>query len=74
MVRSILCFVYKKILYFLPLSFRIYELRNRERISVAAASKLLANIMFNYKGMGLSAVCFLLIFPVMCNPVIYEFV
>ncbi|KAF8782716.1 proteasome subunit beta type-5-like [Argiope bruennichi] len=33
---------------------RIYELRNRERISVAAASKLLANIMFNYKGMGLS--------------------
>ncbi|XP_054719998.1 LOW QUALITY PROTEIN: proteasome subunit beta type-5-like [Uloborus diversus] len=33
---------------------RIYELRNRERISVAAASKLLANVMFNYKGMGLS--------------------
>ncbi|GIX94125.1 proteasome subunit beta type-5 [Caerostris darwini] len=33
---------------------RLYELRNRERISVAAASKLLANIMFNYKGMGLS--------------------
>ncbi len=33
---------------------RLYELRNRERISVAAASKLLANIAFNYKGMGLS--------------------
>jgi 20S proteasome subunit beta 5 len=33
---------------------RIYELRNRERISVAAASKLLANILYNYKGMGLS--------------------
>jgi len=33
---------------------RIYELRNRERISVAAASKLLANIVYNYKGMGLS--------------------
>ena len=33
---------------------RVYELRNRERISVAAASKLLANILFNYKGMGLS--------------------
>ncbi|XP_023231133.1 proteasome subunit beta type-5-like [Centruroides sculpturatus] len=33
---------------------RIYELRNKERISVAAASKLLANILFNYKGMGLS--------------------
>ena len=33
---------------------RIYELRNRERISVAAASKLLANMVYNYKGMGLS--------------------
>ena len=31
-----------------------YELRNRERISVAAASKLLSNIAYNYKGMGLS--------------------
>ena len=34
--------------------FRVYELRNKERISVAAASKLLANIVYNYKGMGLS--------------------
>merc|ERR1719391_930405 len=33
---------------------RIYELRNKERISVAAASKLLANIVYDYKGMGLS--------------------
>eukprot|EP00057_Strongylocentrotus_purpuratus_P033141 XP_790345.2 PREDICTED: proteasome subunit beta type-5 [Strongylocentrotus purpuratus] len=33
---------------------RIYELRNKERISVAAASKLLANMLYNYKGMGLS--------------------
>jgi 20S proteasome alpha/beta subunit len=33
---------------------RIYELRNRERISVAAASKLMANMVYNYKGMGLS--------------------
>ncbi|XP_064640771.1 proteasome subunit beta type-5-like [Lineus longissimus] len=33
---------------------KIYELRNKERISVAAASKLLANIVYNYKGMGLS--------------------
>jgi 20S proteasome subunit beta 5 len=33
---------------------RLYELRNKERISVAAASKLLANIVYNYKGMGLS--------------------
>lgn len=33
---------------------RIYELRNRERISVAAASKLLANMVYQYKGYGLS--------------------
>merc|ERR1712241_798877 len=33
---------------------RLYELRNHERISVAAASKLLSNICFSYKGMGLS--------------------
>ena len=33
---------------------RLYELRNGERISVAAASKLLANTMAQYKGMGLS--------------------
>ena len=33
---------------------RIYELRNKERISVAATSKLLANMVYQYKGMGLS--------------------
>ncbi|KAL7747510.1 Proteasome subunit beta type-5 [Sorochytrium milnesiophthora] len=33
---------------------RLYELRNKERISVAAASKLLANMVASYKGMGLS--------------------
>mmetsp|Transcript_21459 Transcript_21459/g.42148 ORF Transcript_21459/g.42148 Transcript_21459/m.42148 type:complete len:285 (-) Transcript_21459:101-955(-) len=33
---------------------RMFELRNKERISVAAASKLLANTMNYYKGMGLS--------------------
>eukprot|EP00128_Syssomonas_multiformis_P012594 Colp12_sorted_trinity150504_noHs@16763 len=33
---------------------RLFELRNKERISVAAASKLLANTVYNYKGMGLS--------------------
>ncbi|XP_077282915.1 proteasome subunit beta type-5-like [Arctopsyche grandis] len=33
---------------------RLYELRNRERISVAAASKLMANMIYSYKGMGLS--------------------
>ncbi|XP_014296261.1 proteasome subunit beta type-5 [Microplitis mediator] len=33
---------------------RLYELRNRERISVAAASKLMSNMVYDYKGMGLS--------------------
>merc|ERR1719174_3565064 len=33
---------------------RMYELGNKERISVAAASKLLANIFYQYKGRGLS--------------------
>ena len=35
-------------------SYRVYELRNKERISVAAASKVLANMVYYYKGMGLS--------------------
>ncbi|XP_069735309.1 proteasome subunit beta type-5 [Phaenicophaeus curvirostris] len=33
---------------------RVYQLRNKEPISVAAASKLLANMVYQYKGMGLS--------------------
>ncbi|XP_078272010.1 proteasome subunit beta type-8 [Rhinoraja longicauda] len=33
---------------------RIYKLRNKMRISVSAASKLLANMVAEYKGMGLS--------------------
>lgn len=33
---------------------RLYELRQKRRITVAAASKLLANIVYGYKGMGLS--------------------
>lgn len=33
---------------------RLHELRNKERISVCAASKLLANITYAYKGYGLS--------------------
>lgn len=33
---------------------RLHELRNREPISVAAASKLLVNMLYNYKGKGLS--------------------
>ncbi|XP_072497797.1 proteasome subunit beta type-8 [Notamacropus eugenii] len=33
---------------------RLYRLRNGERISVSAASKLLSNMMCQYRGMGLS--------------------
>nr|WCZ58489.1 20S proteasome subunit beta type-5 [Andalucia godoyi] len=33
---------------------RLYELRNKERISVAAASKLLQNMVYQYRGYGLS--------------------
>uniref|UniRef100_A0A672YR49 Proteasome subunit beta n=1 Tax=Sphaeramia orbicularis TaxID=375764 RepID=A0A672YR49_9TELE len=33
---------------------RLYRLRNNHRISVAAASKLLCNMMLGYRGMGLS--------------------
>ncbi|XP_071957562.1 proteasome subunit beta type-5-like [Antedon mediterranea] len=39
---------------FLAQQCRLYELRNKERISVAAASKMLTNMVLNYKGMGLS--------------------
>lgn len=34
--------------------YRLYRLRNNHRISVAAASKLLSNMMLGYRGMGLS--------------------
>merc|ERR1712166_1442395 len=33
---------------------RLHELRQKERISVSAASKILANIFFQYRGRGLS--------------------
>lgn len=33
---------------------RMYELRNKQRVSVAAASKMLANMMYRYRGRGLS--------------------
>lgn len=33
---------------------RLYELRNKERISVAGASKLLGNIVYSYRNYGLS--------------------
>ncbi|KAL4629588.1 Proteasome subunit beta type 8 [Arapaima gigas] len=43
-----------KAIYIFYNCFRIYKLRNKERISVSAASKLLANMVVNYRGMGLS--------------------
>jgi len=39
---------------YLGMQCRMHELRNKERISVAAASKILANIVYEYKGAGLS--------------------
>lgn len=39
---------------YLGMHCRLHELRNRERISVSAASKYLSNLVYNYKGMGLS--------------------
>lgn len=36
---------------------RLFELRNGRKIGVSAASRLLANMILNYKGMGLSMVC-----------------
>lgn len=38
----------------LAMKCRLYELRNGERISVAAASKLLGNVVYQYRNMGLS--------------------
>ncbi|CCF49354.1 hypothetical protein NDA11_006049 [Ustilago hordei] len=39
---------------YLGIQCRLHELRNKERISVAAASKYLSNLVYSYKGMGLS--------------------
>jgi len=39
---------------YLGIQCRLHELRNKERISVAAASKYLCNLVYSYKGMGLS--------------------
>ncbi|KAF8473843.1 proteasome component PRE2 [Kalaharituber pfeilii] len=39
---------------YLGMECRLHELRHKRRISVAAASKILSNIVYNYKGMGLS--------------------
>ncbi|KAI0761464.1 proteasome component pts1 [Irpex lacteus] len=38
---------------YLGMQCRLHELRNKERISVAAASKFLSNLVYSYKGMGL---------------------
>ncbi|KAH8102184.1 proteasome component pts1 [Cristinia sonorae] len=38
---------------YLGMQCRLHELRNHERISVAAASKYLSNLVYSYKGMGL---------------------
>ncbi|CAD6574825.1 MAG: Proteasome subunit beta type-5 [Cyphobasidiales sp. Tagirdzhanova-0007] len=39
---------------YLGIQCRLHELREKERISVAAASKYLSNLVYSYKGMGLS--------------------
>ena len=39
---------------YLAMQCRIYELRNTEKISIAAASKILADICHSYRGYGLS--------------------
>ncbi|KAJ9605280.1 Proteasome subunit beta type-5 [Cladophialophora chaetospira] len=39
---------------YLGVQCRLHELHHKRRISVAAASKILANLVYSYKGMGLS--------------------
>jgi 20S proteasome subunit beta 5 len=39
---------------YLGMQCKLYELRNKKRISVSSASKILANIMYSYKNYGLS--------------------
>src|SRR5437588_11482774 len=39
---------------YLGIQCRLHELRHKRRISVAAACKILANLVYSYKGMGLS--------------------
>ncbi|KAG5615585.1 hypothetical protein H5410_015409, partial [Solanum commersonii] len=40
--------------FFFVIQCRLHELANKRRISVTGASKLLANILYSYRGMGLS--------------------
>uniref|UniRef100_A0A673KYM9 Proteasome subunit beta type-8 n=1 Tax=Sinocyclocheilus rhinocerous TaxID=307959 RepID=A0A673KYM9_9TELE len=53
--KSVICLLYL-LLFFISIWFknRLYKLRNKQRISVSAASKLLSNMMLGYRGMGLS--------------------
>lgn len=53
---------------------RMHELRNRERISVAAASKLMANMVYNYKGMGLSMGMMLAGWDKRVSPFLHKFI
>jgi len=39
---------------YLGMECRLFELRNKKRITVSSASKILANIMFSYRGQDLS--------------------
>ena len=41
---------------YLGMQCRLHELREKQRISVAAASKYLANLVYGFKGSGLSMV------------------
>lgn len=41
---------------YLGMQCRLHELRHKRRITVAAASKILANLVYRYKGQGLSMV------------------
>lgn len=52
---------------YLGMQCRLHELRHKRRISVAAASKILANLVYGYKGMGLSMVCFTGSFGLLSN-------
>lgn len=44
---------------YLGMQCRLHELREKQRISVAAASKYLANLVYSFKGSGLSMVSLL---------------
>lgn len=53
--REIIIFSHQVFILFLPL-FSLFELREGEPISVAAASKYFANVLYGYRDSGLSIV------------------